>query len=53
VYLEGIFMGASDIKQQMSNEYNRFKGIDNDFIQLMKKVSNKPLVIEMIQIPQV
>jgi dynein heavy chain 1 len=28
VYLEGIFMGSSDIKEMLNNEYTRFKGID-------------------------
>ena len=53
VYLESIFNGSSDIKQQLNNEYNRFKGIDSEFIQLMKKVANKPSVIDVIQIPEI
>ena len=51
VYLEGIFMGSSDIKEMLSNEYTRFKGIDNDFISLMKKVSAKPNLLEVMNIP--
>lgn len=51
VYLEGIFMGSSDIKEMLSNEYTRFKGIDNDFVSLMKKVSSKPNLIEIMNIP--
>ncbi len=51
VYLEGIFFGASDIKTQLTNEYNRFKGIDNEFTSLMKKVSNKPNILEVIALP--
>lgn len=51
VYLEGIFFGASDIKTQLTNEYNRFKGIDNEFTSLMKKVSNKPSILEVISLP--
>ena len=51
VYLEGIFFGASDIKTQLANEYTRFKGIDNEFTSLMKKVSTKPNILEVIALP--
>jgi len=51
VYLESIFFGQSDIKQQLVNEYNRFKMIDSEFTTLMKKVANKPLLMEVISIP--
>ena len=51
VYLEGIFMGSSDIKEMLSNEYTRFKGIDAEFTSLMKKVSAKPNMIEIMNIP--
>lgn len=44
-------MGSSDIKEMLSNEYTRFKGIDNDFVSLMKKVSSKPNLIEIMNIP--
>lgn len=50
VYLEGIFMGSSDIKEMLSNEYTRFKGIDAEFTTLMKKVSAKPNLIEIMNI---
>ncbi|EAR94592.2 dynein heavy chain, cytoplasmic protein (macronuclear) [Tetrahymena thermophila SB210] len=51
VYLEGIFFGASDIKTQLQNEYNRFKGIDSEFTSHMKKVAKKPLLLDVISIP--
>lgn len=48
--MEGIFFGSSDIKTQLSNEYNKFKNIDNEFIQMMKKVAAKPLMMEVMSI---
>ncbi len=53
VYLEGIFFGASDIKTQLANEYTRFKGIDNEFTSLMKKVSTKPNILEVVGLPNI
>ncbi|KAK8797138.1 hypothetical protein WA158_004348 [Blastocystis sp. Blastoise] len=50
IYLEGIFMGSADIKQQLPNEYTRFKTIDADFIGLMKKVAQNPNIIEVYNI---
>lgn len=51
VYLEGIFFGSADIKSMLSNEFNRFKSIDNDFTRLMKQVSKEPIVMEVMKIP--
>ena len=50
VYLEGIFFGSGEIKVQLANDYNRFKGIDNEFTGLMKKVSAKPKMLEVLTI---
>ena len=50
MYLESIFLGSSDIKEMLMNEYNRFKGIDSEFTSLMKKVSSKPNIIETMNI---
>ena len=50
VYLEGIFFGSSDIKTQLANEYNKFKSIDNEFTSLMKKVGQKPALMEVMSI---
>lgn len=50
VYLEGIFFGSADIKSMLTTEFNRFRSIDNEFTSLMKKVSQKPLVLEVMSI---
>ena len=50
VYLEGIFIGSADIKLQLPNEYTRFKSIDAEFVNLMRKVSFKPRVLEVLAI---
>jgi dynein heavy chain 1 len=50
VYLEGIFFGSADIKTMLTAEFNRFKGIDNEFTTLMKKVTSKPLVLDVLAI---
>lgn len=51
VYLESIFLGSSDIKEMLVNEYSRFKSIDSEFTSLMKKVSSKPNLLETMNIP--
>jgi dynein heavy chain 1 len=51
VYLEGIFFGSADIKNTLPTEFNRFRGVDNEFVNLMKKVAAKPLVLEILSIP--
>lgn len=48
VYLEGIFCGSADIKQQLPNEFSKFKSIDNEFTSLMRKVSAKPLILDVL-----
>ncbi|CAM9242548.1 unnamed protein product, partial [Chrysoparadoxa australica] len=48
VYLAGIFFGAADIKAQLPAEHARFKSVDNEFIQLMRRVSHKPAVLEVL-----
>ncbi|CAC9696072.1 dynein heavy chain, putative [Plasmodium sp. DRC-Itaito] len=49
VYLEGVLKGSSDIKSLLPQEYNRFKIIDSDFINIMKKTSDKPKLLELFQ----
>jgi len=44
-------MGSEDIKQQLPNEHSKFKGIDNEFTSLMRKVAAKPLILEVLSIP--
>jgi len=50
VYLEGIFYGSADIKHQLPNEYSRFKSIDNEFLNMMKKSMKTPNVLEILNI---
>jgi dynein heavy chain 1 len=51
VYLQGIFFGSADIKQQLPKEFGRFKTIDTEFVGLMRKVSYKPHILEVVAIP--
>eukprot|EP00928_Gymnodinium_smaydae_P025254 TRINITY_DN20180_c0_g1_i4.p1 TRINITY_DN20180_c0_g1~~TRINITY_DN20180_c0_g1_i4.p1 ORF type:complete len:4280 (-),score=1133.62 TRINITY_DN20180_c0_g1_i4:296-13135(-) len=51
VYLEGIFMASADIQTLLPNEYSRFKGIDSEFLGLMKKAAAKPKILDAIAIP--
>lgn len=53
VYLEGIFSGSADIKTLLPKETSTFQGISTEFLGLMKKVSKKPLVLDVIAIPNV
>ena len=53
VYLEGIFFGSADIMNELASDYNKFKSIDEEFTGLMKKVANKPMVLEVINIPSI
>jgi dynein heavy chain 1, cytosolic len=50
VYLEGIFFGSADIKSMLTTEFNKFRGIDNEFTSLMKKVAQKPTVLDVMAI---
>eukprot|EP01132_Coremiostelium_polycephalum_P002127 gene2127-2619_t len=53
VYLEGIFSGSGDINQLLPVESSRFKSINSEFINLMKKVSQNPLVLEVLNIERI
>ena len=50
VYLEGIFFGSADIKSMLTQEFNKFKNIDSEFIRLMKQVNKEPKVLEVLKI---
>ena len=50
VYLEGIFFGSADIKAQLPAEFSRFKAVDSEFVQLMRRVSQNSLVLEVMDI---
>ncbi|GLD93496.1 hypothetical protein PINS_up002088 [Pythium insidiosum] len=51
VYLEGIFFGSADIKQQLPKEFARFQSIDNEFTATMKRVAHNPRIVEVANIP--
>ena len=48
VYLEGIFMGSSDIKTQLRNEYDKFGNINREFINIMKQMANKLRILDVV-----
>ncbi len=50
VYLEGIFSGSSDINALLPTESSRFKSINTEFINLMKKVSKSQLILDVLGI---
>ena len=51
VYLEGIFTGSADLPHLLPQETQRFASISSEFLNLMKKVSRAPLVLDVITIP--
>lgn len=57
VYLEGIFSGSSDIQSLMPKETARFRTISSEnqsgFLKLMRQVSEKRRVIDVLDIPDV
>ncbi len=50
VYLEGIFSGSSDINVLLPQESSRFKSINTEFTNLMKKVSQSSLILAVLSI---
>ncbi|CAM9128550.1 unnamed protein product [Discosporangium mesarthrocarpum] len=48
LYLEGIFFASRDIKAQLPAEFSRFKSVDIEFVQLMRRVAHKPSVLEVL-----
>ena len=53
VYLDGIFAGSADIKTLLPVESQRFQSVSTEFLALMKKVSKSPLVMDVLNIPNV
>lgn len=53
VYLESIFTSSADIRTLLPMETSRFGGINTEFLGLMKKVVKAPLLLDIINIPQV
>lgn len=47
VYLRGIFKNP-DIKAQLPAQYSKYKSVDNEFSSLLKKVSMKPSVVDLL-----
>lgn len=38
VYLEGIFLGSSDVQQQLAAQYRKFTMFDKEFVKLMREM---------------
>lgn len=53
VYLDGIFSGSADIKTLLAQESQRFSSVSTEFLGLLKKVSKSPLVMDVLNIPNV
>ncbi|GME34113.1 ATPase AAA+ type core [Neofusicoccum parvum] len=53
VYLEGVFTGNADIKHLLPMESSRFQNINSEFLNVMKKVSRSPFVLDVLAIPGV
>lgn len=47
LYLEGVFTGSQDIQLLLPAEYQRFKGIDTDFKNIMKKADTTKIVMDV------
>ncbi|OEH78569.1 dynein heavy chain related [Cyclospora cayetanensis] len=47
LYLEGVFSGSQDIQMLLPTEHQRFKGIDTEFKNIMKKADTTKIVLEM------
>ena len=48
VYLEGIFFGSSDLKDQLPTEYARFQDVDRQFLDIMKISVSKARILAVI-----
>lgn len=48
LYLRGIFKNA-DIKAQLPAQFSKYKSIDAEYVSLMKRVSAKPIVLDILQ----
>ncbi len=49
MYLRGIFKNP-DIKAQLPGQFSKFKSVDNDFLGLMKRVSAKPSIMDLLNL---
>jgi dynein heavy chain 1 len=50
VYLEGLFSGSADIATLLPTESNRFSGVSNEFLALMRRVSQAPRILDVVHI---
>eukprot|EP00587_Corethron_hystrix_P001648 CAMPEP_0113299688 /NCGR_PEP_ID=MMETSP0010_2-20120614/1622_1 /TAXON_ID=216773 ORGANISM="Corethron hystrix, Strain 308" /NCGR_SAMPLE_ID=MMETSP0010_2 /ASSEMBLY_ACC=CAM_ASM_000155 /LENGTH=4034 /DNA_ID=CAMNT_0000152971 /DNA_START=8 /DNA_END=12112 /DNA_ORIENTATION=+ /assembly_acc=CAM_ASM_000155 len=50
VYLENIFFGGADIKAQLPQEWSRFKSVDSEFVQLMRRIASRPVALEVLAV---
>jgi dynein heavy chain 1 len=48
IYLRSIFKNL-DIKSQLPSQYSKFKSVENEYLSLMKKITVKPLVLDVLQ----
>lgn len=53
VYLEGIFLGTSDIKVSLPVEWARFRSVDGEFVSLMRRIASRPFAMEILNIENV
>ena len=49
LYLRGIFKNA-DIKAQLPAQFTKFKSIDSEYLNIVKRVSAKPAVLDLLQL---
>lgn len=47
LYLRGIFKNA-DIKAQLPGQFSKYKSIDGEYLSLLKRVSAKPVVLDIL-----
>lgn len=48
VYLEGVFSGSADIQSLLPSEFSRFKAVDAEFLNIMKKLAARPKIIDIL-----
>ncbi|CAN6639183.1 dynein heavy chain, cytoplasmic [Trichomonascus vanleenenianus] len=53
VYLEGVFNNNSEIKHVLPIESSRFQNINSEFFLILRKVSKSPLVLDVLNIPNI
>ena len=53
VYLEGVFNGNADIQHILKTESAHFRGINARFFDVMRAVSRSPLVMDVLNIPDI